>query len=79
MKNEFKHGRTEDNKVTYEGDEFKIRYRVSKKDKEAEKEDEGEIELQFKVNNIKEDQVIANGWCPTDQEGKVNEFEWKIN
>ena len=45
MKNEFKHARTEDNKVTYEGDEFKIRNRVSKKDKEAKKEDEGEMEL----------------------------------
>ena len=29
MKNEFKHARTEDNKVTYEGDEFKIRNRVN--------------------------------------------------
>ena len=45
MKNEFKHARTEGNKVTYKGDEFKIRNRVSKKDKEAKKEDEGEMEL----------------------------------
>ena len=45
VKNEFKHARTEDNKVTYEGDEFKIRNRVTKKDKETEKEDEGEMEL----------------------------------
>ena len=44
VKNEFKHANTEDNKVTYEGDEFKIRNRVTKKDKEAEKEDEGEME-----------------------------------
>ena len=41
MRNEFKHANTEDNKVTYEGDEFKIRNRVTKKDKEAEKEAEG--------------------------------------
>ena len=45
VKNEFKHASTEDNKVTYEGDEFKIWNRVTKKDKEAEKEDEGEMEL----------------------------------
>ena len=45
MKNEFKHVWIEDDKVNYEGDEFKIRNRVSKKDKEAKKEDEGEIEL----------------------------------
>ena len=44
MKNVFKNARTEDNKVTYEGDEFKIRNRVTKKDKEDEKEDEGEME-----------------------------------
>ena len=31
------------------------------------------------VNNIKQGQVIANGLCPTDQEGKVNEFELKID
>ena len=37
MKNEFKHASTEDNKATYEGDEFRIRNRVTKKDKEAEK------------------------------------------
>ena len=43
-KNEFKHANTEDNKVTYEGDEFKIRNKVTKKDKEAEKEDDGEME-----------------------------------
>ena len=70
MKNEFKHARTEDNIVTYEGDEFKIRNRVTKKDKETEKEDECEYELQFKVYNIKEGQVIAKGPCLTDQEGK---------
>ena len=45
LKNEFKHARTVDNKVTYEGDEFKIRNRVTKKDKEAEKEDECELEV----------------------------------
>ena len=45
VKNVFKNARTEDNKVTYEGDEFKISNRVTKKDKEAEKEDEGEREL----------------------------------
>ena len=45
VRNEFKHARTEDNKVTYEGDEFKIRNKVTKKDKEAEKEDECELEV----------------------------------
>ena len=41
VKNEFKHAKTEDNMVTYEENEFKIRNRVTKKDKEAEKiEDE---------------------------------------
>ena len=45
MKNEFKHARTEDNKVTYEEDEFKIRNKVTKKDKEAQKEYESEIEV----------------------------------
>ena len=40
MKNEFKHASTEDNKVTYKGDEFRIRNRVTKKDKETEKEGE---------------------------------------
>ena len=45
MKNESKLARTKDNKVTYEGDKFKIRNRVSKKDKEAKKEYEGEMEL----------------------------------
>ncbi len=45
VKNEFKHASTEDNKVTYEGDEFKIRNRDTKKDKEAQKEDEGEMEV----------------------------------
>ena len=45
VKNEFKHARTEDNKVTYKGDEFKIQNRVTKKDKETEKEDECELEL----------------------------------
>ena len=44
MKNELEHVRTEDNKVTYEEDEFKIRKRASKKDKEAKKEDEVEME-----------------------------------
>ena len=39
VKNEFKHVRTEDNKVTYEGDEFKIWNKVTKKDKETEKEE----------------------------------------
>ena len=45
VKNEFKHANREDNKVTYEGYEFKIQNRVTKKDKETEKEDEGELEL----------------------------------
>ena len=36
VKNEFKHARTEDNKVTYEEDEFRTQNRVTKKDKEAE-------------------------------------------
>ena len=45
VKNEFKHARTEDNKVTYEEEEFKIRNKVTKKDKEVEKEDECELEL----------------------------------
>ena len=40
INNEFKHANTEDNKATYEGDEFKIRNRVTKKDKKAEKKDE---------------------------------------
>ena len=44
MNNEFKHANTEDNKVNYAGDEFKIQNRVTKKDKEAEKEDEGKME-----------------------------------
>ena len=35
VKNEFKHVRTEDNKVTYEEDEFKIRNKVTKKDKKT--------------------------------------------
>ena len=35
VKNDFKHASTEDNKVTFEGDEFQIRNRVTKKDKEA--------------------------------------------
>ena len=39
MKNIFKNARTEDNKVTYEGDKFKIRNKVTKKDKEVEKDD----------------------------------------
>ena len=38
--NEFRHARKEDNKVTFEGDEFRIRNRVTKKDKEAERENE---------------------------------------
>ena len=37
VKNEFKHAKTEDNMVIFEEDEFKIRNRVTKKDKEAEK------------------------------------------
>ena len=41
VRNEFKHAKTEDNMVTFEEDEFKIRNRVTKMDKEAEKmEDE---------------------------------------
>ena len=50
VKNEFNHANIGDNNVTYEGDEFKIRNRVTKKDKEAEKEDEGEMEEWLKVN-----------------------------
>ena len=38
LKNEFRNARSEDNKVTFEGDEFKIRNRVTKKEKEAVKE-----------------------------------------
>ena len=45
VKNEFKHANTEDNKVTYEEDEFKIQNKVTKKDMEAEKEDKCELEL----------------------------------
>ena len=45
VKNVFKNARTEDKKVTYEGDEFKIWNKVTKKDKEAQKEDEGEMEV----------------------------------
>ena len=37
VRNEFRHAQTEDNLVTYEEDEFKIRNLVTKKDKEAEK------------------------------------------
>ena len=37
VRNESKHAQTEDNIVTYEEDEFKIRNRVTKKYKEAEK------------------------------------------
>ena len=37
VRNEFKHAKTEDNIVTFEEDEFKIRNRVTKKNKEAEK------------------------------------------
>ena len=40
VRNEFKHAKTEDNIVIFEEDEFKIRNRVTKKDKEAEMEDE---------------------------------------
>ena len=41
VSNEFRHAQTEYNIITYEKDEFKIRNRVTKKDKEAEKmEDE---------------------------------------
>ena len=37
VRNHFRHAQTEDNLVTYEEDEFKIRNLVTKKDKEAEK------------------------------------------
>ena len=37
IRNEFRHAQTEDNIVTYEEDEFKIRNLVTKKEKEAEK------------------------------------------
>ena len=37
VRNEFRHAQTEDNIVTYEEDEFKIRNLVTKKEKEAEK------------------------------------------
>ena len=40
QKNNFKHADCMDNRVTFEGDEFKIRNKVTKKDKEAAKEDE---------------------------------------
>ena len=39
QKNKFRHANCMDNRVTFEEDEFKIRNRVTKKDKEAEKED----------------------------------------
>ena len=39
-KNKFKHAGCMDNRVTFEGDEFKIRNKVTKKEKEAAKEDE---------------------------------------
>ena len=38
MKNEFRHAHTKDNRVTFEEDEFKIRNRVTKKDKKEEEE-----------------------------------------
>ena len=38
--NKFKHADCVDNRVTFEGDEFKMRNRVTKKDKEMLKEDE---------------------------------------
>ena len=38
-RNEFEHAQSEDNLVTYEEDEFKIRNLVTKKDKETEKKD----------------------------------------
>ena len=37
VRNDFRHAQTEDNLVTYEEDELKIRNLVTKKDKEAEK------------------------------------------
>jgi len=40
VRNEFKHAQTEDNIVTYEENEFKIRNEVTKKDKEAEKKED---------------------------------------
>ena len=40
MKNEFRNTRTEDNKVTFEGEEFKIRNKVTKKEKEEVKKAE---------------------------------------
>ena len=36
--NKFKHADCKDNRVTFEGDEFKIRNKVTKKEKEAERE-----------------------------------------
>ena len=36
--NEFRNAHTKDNRVTYEGDEFKIRNRVTKKDKKEEED-----------------------------------------
>ena len=39
VRNEFSHMKTMDNLVTFEEDEFKIRNLVTKKDKEAEKEE----------------------------------------
>ena len=38
-KNEFRNAHTKDNRVTFEGNEFKIRNRVTKKDKKEEEED----------------------------------------
>ena len=36
--NEFRNAHTKDNRVTYEGDEFKIRNRMTKKDKREEED-----------------------------------------
>ena len=38
IKNEFRHGHTKDDRVTFEEDEFKIRNRVTKKDKKEEED-----------------------------------------
>ena len=41
VRNKFKHAKTEDNIVTFEEHEFQIRNRLTKKDKEAEKMEDG--------------------------------------
>ena len=38
-KNEFRNAHTKDNRVTFEGNEFKIRNRMTKKDKKEEAEE----------------------------------------